>query len=172
MLCEINHRHSGDSSELSGNGMESVLLWRASDLEARAHQHESVRANPWLSRLIPSHSSTPREGLDHYPWTSEVYKAMPTQDQCKTHPEMSINLSHLVKFASPCHKDMSMRLDRRETVCPSLHFGRSLAVTGFVSSADTSDLPWEHDPHGPGGLCEQNRQQKIYKSVILDCFCF
>lgn len=64
-----------------------------------------------------------------------------------------------------------MKVDRRETTCPSLRFRCSPSLTGFVSSANTSDLPWEHGPHGPGGLCEQNRQQKISESMTLDCFC-
>lgn len=80
MLCKINHRHTWDSLELSENGMESVLLWRASDLEVKPHQSESVRANSQPSGLIPSHSSTFREGLEHYHWTSESCKSMSAQD--------------------------------------------------------------------------------------------
>lgn len=68
-------------------------------------------------------------------------------------------------------QDRYMGLNRRDTVCPSLCFGCSFALTGFVSLANTLDLPREHGPYGSGGLCEQNRKQKISKSMILDCFC-
>lgn len=63
---EISHRYSWDSLELSGSGMESALLWRASDLEARAQKHECVRANAQQSGLILSQFSIPGGSLGHY----------------------------------------------------------------------------------------------------------
>lgn len=84
---------------------------------------------------------------------------------------MSTNLSHLDKFVLSRHRTGTSRLNRRDIVCPSLCFECSFALTGFVSLANILDLPQEHGPHGSGGLCEQNRKQKISKSMILDCFC-
>lgn len=91
--------------ELSGNGIESVLRGWAPDLEAKAHQHESVRVNPQPhSGLILSHSNTTREGLDHYHGTPESYKVSQHEIQSKTHTGLSINLSRMAKVASPCHR--------------------------------------------------------------------
>lgn len=106
VLPEINHRHSWDSWSCR-NGIESVLLGWAPDLEAKAHQHESVRVHPWpLSGLILSHPDATIEGLDldHYHGTPASYKVSQHAIQSETHTELSINLSHMVKVASPCHR--------------------------------------------------------------------
>lgn len=102
-LCKTNHRHSWDSLKLSENGMESVLLWRASDLEARPYQHESIRANSWPSGLIPR--------VEH-PLEKVLITSQNMRDAglCqhtiwwRIHMEMSTNLSHLVKFVSSRHR--------------------------------------------------------------------
>lgn len=85
--------------------------------------------------------------------------------------DTSISPSHVAGFALPCHRNSCMRLDRRGRGRPALHFGCCLVLTGFVSSANTSDLSLEQGPQGPGGRCEQNRQQGKIHIHDLDCFC-